>query len=98
MEECRTLPSLYSLVQATLSHIPPASSPQNWRQWEEPTQDNFERLFEQFIHQFHQGTCRISDHLNKFNDPPTYQKKTFTAFELFVIVRASGGISKVFTM
>jgi hypothetical protein len=53
-------------------------------------------LYEQFIKKYHSSrSCRVHDHLNKFNDSPTYQKKTFSTFELYLIVRDCGGISKV---
>jgi hypothetical protein len=83
-----TLPSLSTIVRHHLP-TPPAEK-------EEPTKDNFDVLYDQFIRQFHHGhVCRIADHINKFNDPPTYQKKTFSTYDLFVIVRECGGIQKV---
>jgi hypothetical protein len=61
-----------------------------------PTKDNFDFLYEKFIKKYHSNnSCRIPDHINKFNDSPTYQKKTFCTFELFLIVKDCGGINKV---
>lgn len=61
-----------------------------------PTKENFGFLYEKFIKQYHSNnSCRIPDHINKFNDSPTYQKKTFCTFELFLIVKECGGINKV---
>ncbi|KAI8909646.1 hypothetical protein EDD86DRAFT_247008 [Gorgonomyces haynaldii] len=36
------------------------------------------------------GQIRINDHINKFYDPPTYQKKTFHPYDLFLIVQECG--------
>jgi hypothetical protein len=89
IETKQTLPSLSSIVRQNLP-TPPAEG------IEEPTKHNFDLLYDSFIRQYHQGhICRIADHINKFNDPPTYQKKTFSTFDLFLIVRECGGIQKV---
>jgi hypothetical protein len=85
----QTLPSLSTIVRQNLP------APQAEVR-EEPTKENFEVLYDKFLRQYHHGhVCRVSDHINKFNDPPTYQKKTFSTYDLYLIVRDCGGIQKV---
>lgn len=64
---------------------------------ETPSRANFEQLYEHFLKSYHQSQqpCKISDHIIKFNDPPTYQKKTFFAYDLYMIVVECGGIHTV---
>lgn len=89
--EKTTLPSLQSLVRYSMP-----SSHEFMGCDIEPTKENFDALYDKFIRKYHTSNqCRIPDHINKFHDPPTYQKKTFSAFDLFCIVRECGGVHRV---
>jgi hypothetical protein len=104
VQERTVLPSLKNLIEAAKS---PSNStvPSNsnylespiWKTLFDPTRENFEYLYGSFLKKHHQThhTCKISDHVVKFKDPPTYQKKTFSTYDLYNIVLDCGGIHRV---
>lgn len=82
---------LDQLVQACASS--PTPPPSERHPDKTVTSENIAKLYERFIHAYHRTpNCRIPDHLNKFSDPPTYNKKSFSTFQLFAIVKECGGV------
>jgi hypothetical protein len=60
------------------------------------SKQKFDFLYQQFISKYHYSlNCDKAEHLIKFLEPPSHNKKRFTAYDLFLIVKECGGLQKV---
>jgi hypothetical protein len=109
-EKSIVLPSLKNLIEATknpnfapigsLATYPAIPMINSLAAIESPTKANFEGLYENFLKTHHTHSsfsenCKISDHILKFNDPPTYQRKSFAAYDIYKIIFEFGGMHTV---
>ena len=60
--------------------------------------NNLYKNYEIFLRKFHTDTptsCKIAEHISKFDNPPTTSKKRFETWELYQIIKSLGGCAKV---